>query len=563
MRIVSNTIAKTTLLAFLPCLFLTFFSCSQLEQTSTSSVTLKLNTSRAASLSDSETKVDVELKGGFSASQTAVVIPGQQLTLTFTDVPVGASVYASAQIYSPYENEKSVLYSGKSETKVIKDEGNTLEVILSIEYNHVIETSNAYIVSRPLFIVERDKRQLTTNKLEFKNSEVEEKRDETFRWDFDRLQDFQKARITIRGSKFKGDEENLVKIKYVKTNTGAIYTQGESPVRSEAVTYEFDIPQYIGLNSIGLENFWDSTPGINTWAGDFSCFVDKIELLKDSSAIDPAFNVVTKTPSTYTVKNPVIQTIVYTDIYRNKIGFNSKQAYDETGSEYAYSAAYWEFADLAQYDKIYIKLKRTDSEDSENKLILRGYTPFDYSINQMSRTSEYPTDVETEPYYKTFLDYDSVQISADVIDFKTGLDKLTAISFQNNSFIEDPDHPGKFNYGNKWAIEIEEIQLVKLGNITIQVDVPEYQDIDVAKTEQKSGGNVTGWKFTAPSGYTSYVWKINDEVQSGSAISSGGTVFTFTKPNISHGPVYYDLTLLASDGTRNDSWNCQITVNVN
>ncbi len=535
------------------------FGCSFLDQkdvrTSSATFSLSAAATRAAATEDSETFIDVELKGakgGYSAKQTLALKAGSELTYTFEEVPIGAEIFASAQIYNLYENEKCVLYEGKSLVQVIQEEDNLFNVKLSIAYNSVVETSKSYIVSRPLFKLERDDRELKTNKLEFKYDDDENNRDETFTWDFDKLSDYQRARITFKGAKLKSDDHNILAFKLSKTTTGAIYYKDQMPVVADSSVYEFDINQFIGLNAIGIENFWD--PERNNWSGDFSCYIEKIELIKDPDAIPMDFNYISTTTSSYVVRNPALQIGAFTNINENKITFDSRQAYFETGN--SYSAAYWEFADLAQYDKIYIKLKRTDSEDSENKLILRGYTPFDYSINQMSRTSEYPTDVETEPYYKTFLDYDSVQISADVIDFKTGLDKLTAISFQNNSFINE-------YYGNKWAIEIEEIQLFKLGNITIDVYVPEYQDIDVAKTEQKSGGNVTGWKFTAPSGYTSYVWKINDEVQSGSAISSGGTVFTFTKPNISHGPVYYDLTLLASDGTRNDSWNCQITVNVN
>ncbi len=173
MRIVSMKQIKTTLLAFLPSLFFIFSGCSLLGPTHTSSVLFSLNASRAAISETSNTFVEVELMGDYSETQTVEFNSENTINITFNAVPVGASIYARAQIYTSYENEKLVLYSGKSETKIVTEEENILNIKLDIEYNSVVETSKSYIVYRPLFKVERDNRELTTNKLEFKNDDEE------------------------------------------------------------------------------------------------------------------------------------------------------------------------------------------------------------------------------------------------------------------------------------------------------------------------------------------------------------------------------------------------------
>ncbi len=454
------------------------------------------------------------------------------------------------------KKKKLVLYSGKSETKIVTEEENILNIKLDIEYNSVVETSKSYIVYRPLFKVERDNRELTTNKLEFKNDDEEAY--ETFCWPFDKLSDYQKAKVTFRGADLNTEEENLLSFKLTKTNTGAIYYQEQKTVTSDYTSYEFEIPQYIGLNSLGLENSWDTEN--SNWSGDFSCYIEKIEFTKDPSVIPADFNVITKTPSTCTIKNPAVQNIAYTKINRNKISFDSKQAFYDTQQEYSYSAAYWEFADLDQYDKVTIKFKRAASEDSENKLIIRGYTPYDYSIGQVSATSTIPESggggvvVEEEPYYHLLSDDDSKTVEIYLEELKTGLDVFTAISFQNNSFIEntDPEHLGEFDYGNMWMLEIEEIKLEILGVFDVQVTIAENQDIEVDQ-ETITGGI----RFTAPEGFTSYVWKLNGAEQT----EVTGREFEVQTSSLPYGRS--DVSLLVNDGTNYYSWQAQIFKPVN
>ena len=537
------------------------FACAFFDQdeikTSSATFSLSATATRAAvsPSKDSETFIDVELKdskSGYSAKQTMVLKAGSELICTFEEVPVGAEIIAYAQIYFLYENEKCILYEGKSLAQIIQKEDNLFRVQLSIAYNSVVETSKAYIVNRPLFKVEHDGRKLETNKLEFKYDDDITKCDETFTWDFDKLGEYQLARITFKGAKLKSDEPNTLAFKLSKTTTGAIYYKDQMPVVADSSVYDFDINQFIGLNAIGIENLWD--PERNNWSGDFSCYIEKIELLKAPDAIPPDFNAVTTTTSSYIVRNPALQIGAYTNINENKITFDSRQAYFETGSEHSYSAAYWEFPKLSDYDKITITLRRAFSEDADNKLIIRGYTPYDFSIGQQSATSTIPDTPQNLPYYHILTDDNPQKIEIYLEELKTDLNIFTAISFQNNSFIEDPDHPGEFNYGNKWLLEIEEIKLEKLGAFDIQIDVPAEQDITVSPDPDSIPD---GTRFTAPEGFISYVWKVNGVVQT----EATGNVFDLLHSTLPYGRT--DVSLLVNDGTNYYSWQSQVYKPVN
>ena len=128
MRIVSMKQIKTTLLAFLPSIFIIFSGCSNFGPTRTSSVRFSINASRAA-ISDTETEnlfIDIELQGNYSASQTVAFDADNTATVTFADVPVGAEIYAIAQIYSNTDDDKTILFKGKSEPKIIIEGENLL-----------------------------------------------------------------------------------------------------------------------------------------------------------------------------------------------------------------------------------------------------------------------------------------------------------------------------------------------------------------------------------------------------------------------------------------------------
>lgn len=455
MRIVSNKFFKTTLLAFLPCLFLTFSGCSQLDTDSKGTVSFSLNNTRAAReiardivSPDQATYIDVELQGGHKASKTQVLEAGKDIYITFEGVPVGRKINVYAQIYTLIEGEKQIIYAGTSETKTIQREENLFQFMLDFAYDSYVETSSAYIVLRPLFSVERDGRKLETNKLEFKYDEDDTKCDESFSWQRAKLSNYQKARVTFRGKDLPQANTSYLRFRLVKFATGARYPIETKSVSANAQTYEFEIPQYINLDEIAVEN-----ENTGSWAPDFTCYIDKIELIKDSSLIDPDFNKITKTTSSYVVQNPPVQNILNTNISKNKIEFDSK---NDNGP---YSAAYWEFEDLDKYDMVTISVKCTSQNTTGMKFVVKGYSPFNYPQKNTSEDSAVNSEniitLSTINQTETF----SIDIDKLKKDSNGNNISLKAILFENSSFSGDSQTIQ--NSGDLWAIEIEEIKLYK------------------------------------------------------------------------------------------------------
>ena len=67
---------------------------------------------------------DIALKGGYSASKTLAVAEGA--AATFSDIPVGTTLYAEGEAYRTEDGEKVILYTGKSEKITIQEGVNTL-----------------------------------------------------------------------------------------------------------------------------------------------------------------------------------------------------------------------------------------------------------------------------------------------------------------------------------------------------------------------------------------------------------------------------------------------------
>lgn len=556
MHTISKKHIKSKLLAFLPGLFLLFSSCSNLQRnpSATSSVTFRINASRTALLQYSECFIDVTLtasKGSYDKTLSqAFKTDGENgqsggLSFNFDKVPVGAEVYAQAKIYYLYDNEKCMIYEGRSESQPVLEEGTSLSIKLDTIYNSITETSTAYIVNRPLFTIERSKEELTNNLLEFKNSSDVNNCNESFRWGFDELGDYQKAEITFRGDKLNADAQNVLRFKFIKGSTEAKYYQDTLTLQAGKNTATYMIPQGIKLTALGLENSWNTDA--ETWAADLSCYIDRIIFFKDTSLLDPDFNLVTKTDYTYTVKNPALQTIAYTNIKKNIVEFDSLQGvYNNDGP---YSAAYWEFADIEDYDKATIKVRCQSANDTGMRFTVKGYSPFNYPEKQTCENSAFAEDnLITIPEISQ-----SYTFSVNLEDLKKDSDNKTisiqAIEFENSSYTGDyaPE-----NFGDKWSFVVEEIKLEKLGTFTINVAVPGSQDIEVSIEDIKDNEDkVIGKKCIAPDTYTSYVWKVNNEIQT----DSTDNVFYFDMTSIDNG--IYDVSLLADNETFHHSWYAQ------
>ena len=103
-------------------------------------------------------------------------------------------------------------------------------------------------------------------------------------------------------------------------------------------------------------------------------------------------------------------------------------------------------------------------------------------------------------------------------------------------------------------MEIEKIILSVIGEYSINVTVAGSNDIEVSESNITNDQNqVTGKRFTAPEGYTSYIWKVDGQVQT----DVTGNVFDFDMSSLTIGQIY-DITLLASNETFNHSWSAQV-----
>ena len=590
MSIVSKSLQKTVHLAFLACLFFTLFSCSQLESVSTSSIKFSVSASRAVlNIPEGETVfIYVELQGvdippvteEFSNDKTSY-------NFVFDKIPVGEYVTVSAQIYREENGRKIVFYSGTSETLKVHSGENAFTLTLKREntsveepgnddpenpeitapenpgndntgnddpkveeYNITTSDDSSYIVKKPLLTIEHNNTELSTNILEFNS----DKDDETFCWTYANLGEYQIAEITFTGNELPPESTNQIRFRFVKSATGVRYPLDTVNVESGSYTCSFDIPQGIGLDGIAIENNWDDEN--SRWAQDFSCIIEEIKLIKNDELIDPDFNkITTPTETTCVIQKPAIQSFVGTQINKNIITFDSTNArnYNETGS--GFSAAYWEFADLKDYDKVTVKVKAENPNNfSQIRIIVKGFSPRNYSKNEPDcyYSADIQKVIETAGTTQTLTFY--------LTELTNGLGDhpLAAILFQNDSYtgdwIQNPPEGTSadkdLDYGNPWQLEIEEIVLEKTPGtqIGIGIDNPsESSDINVSVDDSVSGRII----FTAPEDYTSYTWKVDGVPQE----DFTENILILDLANLSTGT--HDISLLADS----HSWNTQITRN--
>ncbi len=587
MSIVSKSLQKTVRLAFLACLFFTLFSCSQLESVSTSSIKFSVSASRAVlNIPEGETVfIYVELQGvdippvteEFKNDKTSY-------NFVFDKVPVGEYVTVSAQIYREENGRKIVFYSGTSETLKVHSGENDFTLTLKREntsveepgnddpeveeYNITTSDDSSYIVEKPLLTIEHNNTELSTNILEFNS----DKDDETFCWTYANLGEYQIAKITFKGNELPPESTNEIRFRFVKSATGVRYPLDTVTVESGSYTCSFDIPQGIGLDGIAIENNWDNEN--SRWAQDFSCIIEEIKLIKNDELIDTDFNkITTPAETTCVIQKPAIQSFVGTQINKNIITFDSTNArsYNETGS--GFSAAYWEFADLKDYDKVTVKVKAENPNNFEQiRIIIKGFTPRNYSENKPDcyYSADIQKVIETAGTTQT-LTFNLTELTNDLGDHP-----LTAILFQNDSYtgdwIQNPPEGTSadkdLDYGNPWQLEIEEIVLEKTGFFQISISVPSSDsdvNVDVKVGDetvtQSSDSPITvqankNMQFIADDKYTTYTWKINGIVQEDVTTN----IFDFEISSDSYPTGTYDITLLADNEASNlhHSWNAQI-----
>ena len=478
-------------LAGLASLLLIFSACSHLDSTSSVNINFKINVARTALSEIEGIKVTIDLKGEVEQSQTKALDTSKKTAeFTFTEIPVGTELYAQAEIFVEVDGEKKLLYSGKSETKTITEGTNEFKINLEklfedeeedeeedekeIKFNIVTKTDTTYTVENPTFIVK--KTPLSTNEISFNL----DKDYEEFLWqpaDTNiKLNDYQKAIITYKGTTLKPDEENVIAFK-AKRADNRNYYRDQKPVTDESQTYEMKIPQGTGPLVFGIENKWDSEN--KKFQKDFTFEVEKIELIKDPTlAID-------YTKSTYTVEGTNIELLRNinneTDwsIGPNTIKYTSKE-YEQNGNDSGWAAAYWEFDRLSDYNKAVITVKGLNPNSYGMKFTIGGETSWykraeigEIEADQHSKESEYVT-LGNENVSKTI----EVNLADFVIcdnDGGTGVATSfspVAIEFINQSY--EGSWGSDMVWGDDWTLVIEKIELKKT-----EPQLYEYKKIDI------------------------------------------------------------------------------------
>lgn len=462
-------------LAGLASLLLIFSACSHLDSTSSVNINFKINVARTALSEIEGVKVTIDLKGGVEQSQTKALDTSKKTAeFSFTEIPVGTELYAQAEIFVEVDGEKKLLYSGKSETKTITEGTNEFKINLEklfedeeedeeedekeIKFNIVTKTDTTYVVENPTFIVK--KIPLSTNEISFNL----EKDYEEFLWQPDdtniKLNDYQKAIITYKGTTLKTDEENVIAFKAKRADTRNYY-RDQKPVTDESQTYEMKIPQGTGPLVFGIENKWDNDN--KKFQKDFTFEVEKIELIKDPTlAID-------YTKSTYTVEGTNIELLRNinneTDwsIGPNTIKYTSKE-YEQNGNDSGWAAAYWEFDRLSDYNKAVITVKGLNPNSYGMKFTIGSHLPWYKRIELGDKDADLHS--KEAKYVELENENESVQIEIDLADLNTFNDNGTikeftpvAIEFINQA--NDGTWTDDMVWGDDWTLVIEKIELKK------------------------------------------------------------------------------------------------------
>lgn len=159
-------------LAGLASLLLIFSACSHLDSTSNTQVKFQLNMARSALSELNGVMATVELKGGVEQTKTqALDLSKKSVEFTFDSIPLGAEVYAQLEIFVEEENQKKVLYSGKSESIVISEGTNILSITLKKVAS--LDEENGEEKSQDAEVVE-DKDEKEKEEKEEENETVEE-----------------------------------------------------------------------------------------------------------------------------------------------------------------------------------------------------------------------------------------------------------------------------------------------------------------------------------------------------------------------------------------------------
>ena len=186
----------------------------------------------------------------------------------------------------------------------------------AVEYNKVTDNGNSYIIENPLFTCEQNpEKKLTTNEIIYNRDNNEN----GYFIKIDKLSDYQVLELTYKGGLLKTDEENVIAVMFDKYLTYNHRMGGDRKnVTAASQTIQIDIPQGIGIDVFIIQqkcntnnpDWGDTDLTIPLgWEKDFSFFVEKIELKKDSTKIPYK---VTETSDSYIIEKPQLVNLWHT-----------------------------------------------------------------------------------------------------------------------------------------------------------------------------------------------------------------------------------------------------------
>lgn len=418
-------------------------------------------------------KLSVTLNGAYSKTQTSDITP-EGAVIFFPDIPTGKKIWAQAEVYieNTVDGSKTILYTGKSKSIRVSSGENQLDIQLKKvekQYNVVSKTATTYTVLNPTFKQEKDDAALKTNEITYN---LENYIEQVYWKPSDvNVYDYQKARITYRGTSLKTDQENVLAFKTIRAGTYKSYYRDQKSVSKDFQTYEMIIPQGKRIDSLGIENKWDTSK--HEYQKDFSFEITKIELIKVSElAIDyNALVYVDEWPELQVVNNAQLR-------WGDKPGFTftSKEGkgneFENGDIDDGYASVYWEFDRIQDYDKIALTVKVDNYNPDEGiRFSVKGYRPYydnaedvDYHSEKQSWVQlDTPATVKdpNDPVYGG----ESVRVVLAVSDILKGIqgnpDKDKDFAPTAIEIINDLYDGTWGNWYDDWGMQLEKIEMIR------------------------------------------------------------------------------------------------------
>ena len=420
-------------------------------------------------------KLSVTLNGEYSKTQTSNITP-EGAVIFFPDIPTGKKIWAQAEVYieNTADGSKTILYTGKSKSIRVSSGENQLDIQLKKvekQYNVVSKTATTYTVLNPTFKQEKDDAALETNEITYN---FEDYIEQVYWKPSDvNVYDYQKARITYRGTSLKTDQENVLAFKTIRAGTYKSYYRDQKSVSKDFQTYEMMIPQGKRIDSLGIENKWDTST--HEYQKDFSFEITKIELIKvPELAIDyNALVYVDEWPELQVVNNAQLR-------WGDKPGFTftSKEGkgneFENGDIDDGYASVYWEFDHIQDYDKIALTVKVDNYKPEDGiRFSVKGYRPYydnaedvDYHSEKQSWVQlDTPATVKdpNDPVYGG----ESVRVVLAVSDILKGIqgnpDKDKDFAPTAIEIINDLYDGTWGNWYDDWGMQLEKIEMIRVA----------------------------------------------------------------------------------------------------